>query len=311
MTLGRISDFIWAPLSNVLRSAILKFFLTNELCAKIASYDPQVIMAEDMYVAPACLEVSRKLQLPFVYRIHHLYNVIYIGHPFQRILRRWEFEVLGKADLLLTLTEEDKEITKKMFGVCPETTQFGLDLPDSDEIAGTLKPRADEFVLYVSSYLGKELCWLRKAASFFPNTTFVFVGRGAEASASLPRNIKRLGIVSEQELATLYIRCKFVLIPSEWSPGRGFPIKLAEALRSNRPILLNEKASWLLPRMDAGIHTFATESDLYEEIGFLLNEHQAFRRDSHFFDWDAASRRLENHLKRILIKKSNACSRID
>jgi len=309
IVLRKMVDFVWAPLSNILRSWILKLFWMNNLYIRIAPFHPHVIIAEDMYVAPAVSRIAEISKLPFVYRIHHIYSLIYKHHPFKEILRKWEMSVLKKADLLLTLTYGDKETANKMFGVSPQVTQFGIDLPDSFGATETLEPKANKFVLYISSYLGKEMYWLIEAANSFPDTTFIFVGRGSNASVRLPKNIRRLGIVSEQELAALYRDCKFVFIPSEWSPGQGFPIKLAEAVRSNKPILINKKASWLLPRTPSGIHTFTRVSDLRQKIDFLLNDQQNITRDFHLFDWSIASWQIEQALKEMLSSKlgENIC----
>jgi hypothetical protein len=301
--LGKLCDSLWTPISNVIRSEILRVFWKRVLLEALESFVPNVIIAEDMYVAPVALFAARKMKVPCAYRIHHIYSTLYTGHPFERILRKWEQSVFQNADLLLALTPQDKRVIREIFGVESEVVGFGVDLPNYQEKEGEIQSQATKYVLYVSSYLGKESSWLKRAAVCFPDTDFVFVGRGSEANTKLPKNIRRCGIITDQKLASLYQHCRFVLIPFEWNPGQGVPIKLIEAFRCNRPILVNRNASWLLPNDSNGVYTFTTQRDFCEKIRTMLERQEITPRDSSIFNWESSSRKLEERLLECYLRK--------
>jgi hypothetical protein len=302
--LQKTVGYVWTPIANLLRSKILRLCCSADLRNKIASFKPEVIIAEDMYAAPVSSMVAQEFGVGFVYRIHHLYTTIYLGHVFESLLRNWEFSVMKKTDLLLTLTSEDKEEVNRIFEINAEVSGYGVNLADPSKGLNNFNLKENEYVLYVSSYLGKELDLLRKAASFFPSTTFVFVGQGSLALTNLPKNIRRLGLVSEQDLSVLYKYCRFVLVPFEWKPGQGVPVKLIEAVNSNKPVLLNEKASWFLHGISDGIYTF-TANSFYKQMETLLHSQMTIERDPLLFNLEASLAQLEMQLLKMRRSKDS------
>lgn len=292
-----------AAISDVLRSKILKHSVTGELLRKMASFKPDLVLAEDMYIAPAGLRAARELRVPFGYRIHHIHSCQYSRHLFlKHIVRRWELSVLEQADALIALTPEDKDLVRSAYALHAEYCPIGIRQLSSHRFTrSSLTGRG--YILYVSSYLGEELPWLRALGNRFPSATIVFAGHGSEVAGPLPKNIIRLGVVSESELASLYDGCAFVFFPLEWTPGQGFPIKLAEAFRTAKPILLNSRASWLLPPNAAGVFSFSDEEDLHSTVVSLLTGEHQVDRDTTFLDCAFACKQLENKLIALMEKQ--------
>lgn len=300
--LGRVFRFIWAPLSNLIRSKILDISLEYQLIDKMASFGPDIVLAEDMYIAQVGLRISKLLGVPFAYRIHHIYCIQYSWNKlFYKIVEKWELTVLKNANALITLTQEDKEFIKNKWQLKAEESPIGI--KEKAQIVGKIEKLLDcsnPYILYISSYLGKEVYWLKVLANYFPYINIVFLGYGSDTRIKLPNNILRLGTVSEFELAVLYHHCQFVFFPLEWTPGQGLPIKLAEALKSDKPILLNSKAAWLLSQDTIGIFTFSGEQELYEKGDYLLKEKCPLYNRGELFDHHNASKYLEKMLKNFI-----------
>lgn len=297
----------WISASELLRSWILEFSITEKTIQAAACFAPDVILAEDMWIAKVGLQLARSLQVPFAYRIHHFRTVQYVQPTFiANAVLRLESSVFAQADMLLVLTPEDADFAERAYGLCANFCPITIDDMPTAASASSLEAQSG-FVLYVSSYLGNEIRWLRALAACLPSVSIFFAGRGSEGVANLPKNIIPLGIVPVGDLAVLYRDCAFVFFPMEWIPGQGFPIKLAEAFKSNKPILLNTKASWLLPPDADGIFTFHAEDDLPAVAAQLLTKNhtvQPVQRDCSFLDPELAARHLARQLG-LLIERTS------
>lgn len=293
----------WMGASELLRSWILKVSMNERTIQCAASFAPDVILAEDMWIAKAGLHLARTLRVPLAYRIHHFHIVKHARRTLiASAVERLEASVLTQADMLLALTRQDADFAERAYGLRATFSPIAIEDMPPNASASSAETRTG-FVLYVSSYLGHEVRWLRALAACLPSSNILFAGRGSEGATSFPKNIIPLGVVPDGDLAVLYRNCAFVFFPLEWMPGQGFPIKLAEAFKSNRPILLNTKASWLLPQNAEGIFRFHAQEDLQITAAQLLAMNHTIQRDCSFLDPGLAATHLAHQLGSLIARE--------
>ncbi len=289
---NRTLPSIWGPFANILRTNIVAASALPRIQSEVQFFRPDVILAEDPYVASVASRISRRLRIPLVYRVHHLYSSQHsslIG-----LSSHWEFSILRQANRLVTFTVADQRLLRNKFGldseyVPIEPNPLPKNKPESREAQG--------YALYVSSYLGEEKEWIVALAENHPEIPILFAGMGSKTTTALPSNVIRVGIVSEAELSKLYDGCSFIFFPLAWRPGQGIPIKLLEALRTDKPILMNSRSSWLLPSETSGVFSFVEESDMNLIARMLSTSNATYRRAETTLGFASCSFDLEQVLE--------------
>lgn len=292
--------YFWSGICKPIRSTVMMATLRCRILTTALAFAPDLILAEDMYIAPLGAHISRQLAIPFCYRVHHLHSLQHARYWFlEKVIETWESRLFRQCDALVALTQEDATLLRHKSSGRILKSPLGLRKQAADE-SPLPAQFTEDYILYVSSYVGEEEPWLRRLAAHCSPVNVLIVGEGGRDFCHPPQNVVLLGTLPDQLLTRLYRDCAFAFFPLSWSPGQGFPTKLAEALLNDVPILLCKDSERLLPANTESVEVYADETDLQEKIRLLLKHKRCkVKRDAVPFDIATTSYDLEQKLRGV------------
>jgi glycosyltransferase involved in cell wall biosynthesis len=286
-----------------------------------------VLICEDISVFETAAKIRSETGTPIVLRLHSIEaKSIVTEAPFaspppsalipfaSEISRRIEERAIKGSNLVLTLSSDDNEIVRGLYGVDSECIGAGAET-EEHQVDDTFVRRHGlghgQYLLFVSSYLGG-IDTVTRAAEALPKHCFVLVGRAStlDGASKTPDNIKLLGMVSESALEALYRYARAVLVPMSWAPGLGVPFKFVEALVHGKPVIVSLEVSKTLIGIEhlKNALVFRTFSELLEDIELIFNNHRleeklAIESKKYAMEnlsWTVIIGNLEKFLKRLL-----------
>ena len=223
--------------------------------------------------------------------------------------------VFGSADSLLFLTEEERDVTDRVFGVSEpnEVTGIGLDMSlpagSGDLFRRTYGLDADPYILYVGRVdIMKGVSELMRYFVEFKgrnpsNLRLVIAG---EQMMNIPavEDIRYVGSLSEQDKMNGIAGSVALVQPS---PYESFSIVLCEAWREKKPVLVQGYSSvlagqsqrsqaglayWGFAEFEGCLRLLLADSTLNKELG--ANGFEYVRR---VYGWDSVMERLESGIQ--------------
>lgn len=158
--------------------------------------------------------------------------------------------ITQNAKQIITVSETSKKEIVEVYKVNPNRiTVIGLGwqhileiVPDYSIFDKNIDIRKDEYYFSLGN-MGKRKNteWILRYAEIHKGETFVLCGRKPKNSIYLPKNVKYLGYLSDEQIVALYKNCKAFIFPSLYE-GFGMPPMEAMAVGakvivSNIPVL--------------------------------------------------------------------------
>ena len=295
--------YFWSGACKPLRAAMLEQRVGNIFATKAGAFAPDVVVAEDIYIARLAIGIAGRVRAPLCYRAHHVHWIQHGRQPgLARVLRRWETRILDACDTVIGFTPEDVAYLAEHCSQPIVRSPFGL-AKHAPEGRIAMALRGKRYALYVSSYVGEEDATLRRLAQACQPDGVAIVGEGCRDFVNAPGNCLLLGYLSTSALAGLYSRCGFAFFPLRWRPGQGFPTKLADAYLNGAPILMRRDSSHLLPRAADGVYCYNDEDEMCFLARQLLRaERHVIHRGDMPFDVSETSQGLAKELQSVIAR---------
>jgi glycosyltransferase involved in cell wall biosynthesis len=192
--------------------------------------------------------------------------------------KKIEFELFGKSDIILTLSESEKEIIQKNF---PNKPIFTFPVFYYDEVLNNpldFEERKD--LLFVGGFSHAPnvdaVLWFTKEV--FPNIVEIYPDIKLHIVGSNPApeisklngpNIIVKGFVDDNELKGLYNKCRLVVIPLRY--GAGVKGKTIEAMYHQIPIVSTEFGIEGLPNITTKILITNTAEEFADRVNILYS----------------------------------------
>lgn len=234
-------------ISNSFRSELINLLKEKQF---------DLIQLEGLYVLPYIPDIRMVTSVPVVYRAHNIEHEIWqrtseISRGFTKWytkilakrIKRFEKELLNTYDLIVPITDRDRNILNSMGNRKPShVSQTGIDasvlIPNAKKLEfpslfhiGSLEwsPNQEGLIWFI------EKCWT-KLHEKFPDLKFFVAGRNAPNW--LIRKLNEPNVVFEGEVNDAYefINSKSVMIVPLFS-GSGMRIKIIEGMALGKPIV--------------------------------------------------------------------------
>lgn len=159
--------------------------------------------------------------------------------------RRYFYEgAARRADAVITISEFAKQRMVELLGLSPEKIHVAHLAVDTTAFSAEGGPR-DNFVLYPArAWPHKNHVRLIAAMEIVrrevPDMRLVLTGGGLDALGDLPEWVDRKGLVSSQDLKTLYRTASVLAFPSLYE---GFGLPPLEAMASGCPVAASDSGS--------------------------------------------------------------------
>lgn len=270
--------------------------------------------------SPFTLPYDRNMGSDGVPRIYNAYNVEYqlaaqifrgeIGVRATEFVHFLESELVAQASAVLAISKEEADTFVGEFSVPreriinapngfePDTYDAGrIERDDSVLFLGSGHPPNIQAVDFIIDVLAPAL----------PEVTFNIVGSVCRAfQRVLPRNVRLLGFVDEQEKARLLLTCGAAINPL--CAGAGTNLKMLDYLSHGAPVVTTSIGARGLPLTD-GEHVFLAEYERFAEVlratlGHRpLAEEVALRGQQEVIgtlSWAGIARHVANELHKLL-----------
>jgi len=179
----------------------------------------------------APLEISKRLELPFIISIHGLMGdelLFAKGRTFRnyyrvKIIEHYEKKCFKEADLLITFSNLEKESIQQKYGNLPVKVIYH----GSDHVPNIPLPKKREGVCYVKPTPQKGFIFFKRIAFQMPNVRFAVFGTAEKKKITL-KNIIYHPYMNQREFFSQVSKSSLLIHPSKHD---SFCITILEAMR--------------------------------------------------------------------------------